>query len=250
LETGSGTSTVHSGKSFALSFRFSDQYRNALTDVSGVFVQIGIEDKNPQSAVLWGTRIAEIRNGTAKFSGLSISQPGPINLFLSVKSDQQTGRHLYISYDNSDKLPVGYTIDGRRRISSIRVSVVKDPNKPSSGPCLFVFSDAMCPYSLTEGDAESLYPLYRSRLSTARYLTLLSCASILEDWNVAFLPKQQSNLVDGFSIEYRAGIDAIWTSVSLPSIDWSHLELLGIKTLNASHKEIRRAYYKKSLLVH
>lgn len=250
METESGTPVIHAATSFVLSFRFLDQYRNALNDISGVFIQISIEDKNPQSAVLWGPRIAEIKNGTAILPGLSISQPGPINLFLSAKTDQILGRHQYMSYDREETPSVVYSIHGRRRITSIRISVEEDPQKPSSGPCLFVFKEAMCPYSLTERDAEVLHPLHRSRLPTQRYLELFSCASVFENWNVAVFPEKHSNLIDGFSIEYRTGIDAIWTSVSLPTIEWSHLELLGINTMSPSQKEVRRAYYKKSLLVY
>jgi len=271
LETENGGHLLVVGSPFTVTFRFSDQWRGSLSDLSSVFVQAGIDDKNPQGAVLWGQRTAEIINGTARFSRLTITQPGALSLYVSVQSNQKIGRHQFFTYGNSESDPVNL----RRRVGAVALSVIEDTSKPATAPCLFVFSEATCPAFLSEENVEALYPLQRSTVSPSRYLSMLLCAPVLQEWNVLHWTHQATGSVSSLVLEYRTGlyksivysvftpneyerymsrffmkgIDAIWTSIGLPTPDSPHLERLGIESSQPSPKEIRRAYYKKSLLV-
>ena len=54
-----------------------------------------------------------------------------------------------------------------------------------------------------------------------------------------------------FWVEYRQGIDSIWTGKGLPSPDQTPLQMLGLdEERNLTKKEVKRAYYRQSLLWH
>ena len=54
-----------------------------------------------------------------------------------------------------------------------------------------------------------------------------------------------------FWLEYRQGIDAIWTGQGLPSPNQTPYQMLGLNEgNNTTKKMIKKAYYRQSLLWH
>jgi hypothetical protein len=99
--------------------------------------------------------------------------------------------------------------------------------------------------------------------AASHYLQILSCTGVFHDWRVQLwshfnlLSADTSNstatapFFHHFFFEFKAGVESIWTGVDLPSADMVYEERLGILLgSQVTQKELRRAYYRKSLLVH
>jgi hypothetical protein len=75
---------------------------------------------------------------------------------------------------------------------------------------------------------------------------MLSCRSVYELWAVV-----SSTLPSGETyVQYRYGIDAIWTGKGLPREEMSYFERLDLPETVTDVKEVRRAYHRKSLQWH
>lgn len=110
-----------------------------------------------------------------------------------------------------------------------------------------------------ENSILSDYPRIRGYLNKELFYQTLSCLDTLMGWYVTV---QVNN--DGSSIlEYKSGIDSIWTGIGLPRMEMSYEERLGLDTIDSisgskdsssekgyNKKQLRRAYYKMSLQWH
>ena len=100
--------------------------------MTGEYLTLGINDRNPQGAVLWGNRLNVSTNGTVKFNRLIITQPGDVNLIVTHKSPNNEPRVL----------------------GTWKLSVQSDPEKKNGVYCLFVFQSGICPLNLNNLNEE------------------------------------------------------------------------------------------------
>jgi hypothetical protein len=85
-----------------------------------------------------------------------------------------------------------------------KLEVRNDPSITEASPFMLVFKNSFCS---VERDWIEYFPKTRSYLNSKYYLQNIYCQEKLRDWFVdAFL-----NVDGSMWIEYRVGIDAIWT---------------------------------------
>ena len=205
------------GKWFELTLQVYDQWGEAMV-TSGAVITVSINSNNKQGAVLWGIRSNTTVHGILHLHRLSVSLPGPVELKVV---------HEGVA------------------IALFQLAVKEDPNTISSLPCVDVFRHATCLRG-TELDVQSEFPRERGYLDSSMYMHVISCQAVLRTWyvNVVLLP-------DGCTwIEYKKGIDSIWTGAGFPKIEASPIDRLELSMLNTSTKNVKRAYYKKSLMWH
>lgn len=211
------------GRWFSLRLGLIDQNRVPMLD-SGVALSVNIDASNEQGAVLWGTRSNVSHAGVVHFSRLSISVPGPIQLSVIFR----------------DQL-----------IATFRMVVKRNPDQDVAAECIDTFRLQATPVGTSATAHSSMFPRERGLVYAASggdfatYLHMLLCTSTLQQWSVDVWPDPSGDVW----LEYRKGIDAIWTGDGFPTHDMSPEDRLGVKT-GASMKEVRRAYYRMSLLWH
>jgi len=194
-------------------------------------------------------------------NNLVISQSGPIELKVSIKD-----------INNSDR-------DGDKKLKLVEVFhliVQDDPILVNTAPCLYVLRTGFCPSGTPAGDWESEFPRIRSYIPSHHYLLNAFCsADTLQAWYVDAIMNPDGSLW----VEYRLGIDSIWTGIGMPRIEMNPEERLGLfdvsvdgsrvhqqvkkenvtnsksknkstKRSDRSNKALKRAYYRKSLQWH
>ena len=261
------------GTRFSLLFEVYDQYNqifNPSSLLSSPLIKISINENNHQGAALWGNRLnATNEKGLLLFQQLTISQPGPVHIILSDTSDViiPAGKVYHRSqYHQQQHQKI-------RVINSILVTVKENPRFVTIRPCLFVFLKSFCPMDLhhqAEEDYNSLFPMTRHFLPSSNYVANLQCFNE----SLALMRVSSYLNVDGSMwVEYRQGIDSIWTSIGLPTLEMAPTERLQLILPSSSsssstlHKEmmtkkeeaeeakktlklIKRAYYRSSLQWH
>ena len=227
------TGKVTAGKQFSVNFDIYDQWGSLyLDDIKNprYTFTVSINDNNEQGAILWGTRRNSSLHGALTFSTLVLSQPGQIEFKVNYKDSHQNQKH------NSTM------------IFLIRVKVYSDPDTVKVAPCVYLFKESLCPVGGFEDDWNNPFPRVTSYIPPKRYLDNLFCQDLVKSWHVDL-----NVLTDGSChATYRSGIDAIWTGIGLPRVEMTPSERLGLPAnlSNSSHREIKRAYYKKSLQWH
>ena len=207
-------------------------------NVDNVPYQVAINEGNEQGAVLWGIRQNKTACGVLHFSNLVVSQPGEVQV--KVVSRESAHANANIAFSTT---PVGSAATTTSAIlTTFVLHVHPDPNQGSvaTGLCLFPFKEGMTgatelPLSISKQKSgtelssgkiafdEAGPAVIRSYLPVQRYLRLLHCAATFDTWHVS-LHKGQA----GFWVEFRNGIDAIWTGKGLPRYEDTFEERLGL----------------------
>jgi hypothetical protein len=266
-----GAPEIVAGKRFSIVFEVYDQYYQLFTSPSSSsastssslahnpILKISINENNQQSAVIWGNRLnsTNLGSGLLSFHHLVISQPGKVEITISqLLTDEERNEetsHLH-------HRPI------RRRdhaivINSFQITIQEDPRMVLTRPCIYVFASSVCPSSILGEDYDSLFPMTRQYLSSSLYLANVQCFN-----ESLSLMRVTSYLQSDGSmwIEYRLGLDSIWTGIGLPTIEMAPTERLGllipsVDELKARDAEgekkkvlkvIKRAYYRASLQWH
>ena len=108
LEAENNEISVTAGQWFSLLVKCYDSFGVPLDDSNGDYLSIGIDEKNEQGAVMWGGILNSTQQGFVTFNRLVITQPGPVNIFIS-HSTPHTNR--------------------RRKINSFMLTVKPDSSK-------------------------------------------------------------------------------------------------------------------------
>jgi hypothetical protein len=202
-------------------------------EVAGKILSISLDEGNEQGAVLWGIRSNKTTCDTFHLASLVISQPGQVQVKIA-----------YASGSVADKEKLGPA--GGVALAMFYLNVLPDPAFGSStGLCTFIFREGMTgssqlPSSIAvvgrggadEDDGQIRHisagddagpAMIRSYIPSFHYLKVIYCANIMHKWHVSAF-----NTSHGFWIEYRNGVDAIWTGRGLPKYEQSFEERLGL----------------------
>jgi len=213
--------SITSGKRFSVHFYLYDQYGAFFCDTEKKHVfLVSLNTNNEQGAVLWGVRTNTSSSscGVLEFNSLIISQPGVVEFKVGYKiNEQQQEKNKKI---NSDL----------KILEIFTLYVNNDPTIIAYAPCIYVFKESFCPLTTQQQQNDWLkyFPKIRSFSSSQKYLQNLFCVAYLREWFVdAFL-----NADGSMWIEYRVGIDSIWTGIGLPRVEMSYGEKLGLSLLS------------------
>jgi hypothetical protein len=157
------------------------------------------------------------------------------------------------------------------------INVHDDPNSVYGSQlalkCVDIFTLATCEHVANGDDVyNNDFPKVKGYLTPEYYLYSLSCYKLL---NTSWHLDTFMNTNGHFWVEYRQGIDAIWTGQGLPSPDQTSYQMLGLDetknltkvslrtysltfthslthspTHSPTKKQVKRAYYRQSLLWH
>lgn len=275
---------ITAGRRFLVWFQVLDQWgRFFRDDLQEYMFSASINANNGQGAVLWGLRsnytsTAADAPGRLELNSLVISQPGPVEFRLSVRRFPSAAS---AAADATDPKRTSATPSPEplRVVQTFRLMVKEDPAVAETAPCMFVFLRAQCPSGTDAADWEAEFPRTRSYSPAAdNYMQNILCAGdVLQAWHV------NAYLMPGGSmwVEYRMGIDSIWTGIGMPKMEMGPEERLGLfdsyqrhvaaarassdaadgeksnkqskksrKQERLAQKELRRAYYRKSLQWH
>lgn len=238
VEDAGGGGGVTAGRRFRLTLELFDAYGVRFRGHSpsgegpegddGVSVRVSINDNNPQGAVLWGAKGNTTSTGVASFPALLVTQPGVVTVRVAV--------------------------GGGRAVFSFLLTVRPDERLRYAHHCMALFRQGVCPLASSNAaqeraDAENRFPVVRTALPLrSHYLLALTCRDVFATWFVSsFVSAAQTadntttstsrsgassgggvSLGPWLFFEYRAGIDAIWTGVGLPSSDQAPGARLGL----------------------
>jgi hypothetical protein len=205
----------------------SDGALNSRCRAGGMRYTVALDEGNSQGAVLWGIRANKTTCDGLHFSSLIISQPGEIQIKIMPST---TGDN--INARESDAFV--------RPLTVFYLKVLPDPDLGSSSAlCTFIFKEGMTGASqlpMTNNDAsgsdntlsrsaamDAGPSIIRSFVPTQRYLRLFYCSNTFAKWQVSVYPGQQ-----GFHVEFRNGIDSIWTGRGLPKYEQTYEQRLGL----------------------
>lgn len=238
---------ITSGKRFAVWFDVRDQWNepfDVLADsTSGSvspLIKISINEQNAQGAILWGYRLNTTHRGVLHYASLIVSQAGPIQVKLTTSSNVN---------------PASLTLQGQsgraskteKTLAVFQLQVHVDPVAQATAPCLYVLQQGVCPFdfnshqdggssaaeAVAAADHDRLFPFTRASFPTHTpanpllYLQNLYCADetrLLGRWGVRSYILADASL----HVEYRLGIDAIWTGVGLPRQEMAPAQKLGL----------------------
>lgn len=199
-------------------------------------VEIERSSVNDPGAVLFGARSNSSEEGSITFSRLMVSHPGPLQLKIT-SSLPGEGTPLTFLY-------------------KFLLQVSENPDMGTSNQCLFVFSSVQSPAFSTQMEVEEWKDLSATtvsgRLSPSLLMAVLGCLPVFASWAVTvhISPVVSSSQGVLIGVQYRAGIEAVWTGHGLPRAEMSPYERLGVPIGCDNLKQIRTAYYKKSLQWH
>lgn len=241
-----------------------DQWGGTIHSDSTTVVRTSIAVRGSNGAVVnaFG-RFNTSSDGIVHFSHLSFSGPGNLTLqfYIDGKDDQSVGA-------------AGANV--RVPLEAARVIVAETEHGAIIRRCRRVFSQLACPWpSGGEGGKEvsigggeggagsGAPPRHRQPPSvateavsavsggTAAAWYVMTCQQVLEEngINVAYVPSRGKEETLSALLWYHPGIEVLETGAGLPTRDQTAWERLGVDR-NASARELRRAYYRQSLLWH
>lgn len=211
------------GKLFSLRLELFDQWGQRLEFSSfedEVALSASINENNDQGAVLWGVRSNITRRGVLELNRLMISQPGRVSFKISANRGQES-------------------------IAVFSLTVKEDPASRNTGVCVALFKTLACASDMPEKDWVTYFPRIKGFVPSHHLFQVLECAETLAKWHVGVHPLPSGAVW----LEYRSGVDSIWTGLNLPRLEQSFESRLEVLP-GAKLKEVRRAYYKKSLQWH
>jgi hypothetical protein len=249
---------IVAGVRFSLLFEIYDQYNQLLTRAPHSaevvpLLKISINENNNQGAVLWGNRLnATNEKGFLLYENLIISKPGKLEVSVSIPSSEEERIIQQHGKNNRKSSP---RRSAHRVINSFFLTVKENPRFVHIRPCLYVFEDSFCPIDSSENDYNSLFPMTRHFLPSSFYMQNIHCFNeSLQSMRVqSFL-----NVDGSMWVEYKLGIDSIWTNIGLPSLEMAPTERLQLILPEREDGEdsrkiiklIKRAYYRSSLQWH
>lgn len=203
-----GSVEITAGQPFLLEMQLFDQWNQKLNrHDDNYLISVSINSNNPQGAVLWGVRSNRTYSGNAKLSRLVISQSGPVEL--------KVFYHEIEASTNRTSLVV---------LGLFRMNVHEDPSSISLQLCSFIFREGQCISATSSSDWLQSYPKFHAEFIPNYLYRLVSCADTFSAWNITL-----NTQPGGFSrIEYRRGMESIWTGIGLPSIEMSNMQKLGL----------------------
>ena len=257
---------ITAGKRFSIDFEVLDQWGVRFMDHHGesnqpeYYFSATLNSNNPQAAVLWGVRSNYSHMGVLHFDSLAISQPGRVEFKILVSyrggdsSGSSSGSGSSRSQEEVDG--TGRQREQRRAIEVFFVQVVEDESIVSLSSCMYVFRQSTCPSDSIEENWVADFPRIRSYAPSSTYMSNIFCSSLLQQWHV----DSWVNAGGDMWVEFRLGIDSIWTGLGLPRLEmdpWQRLEISHVRNNEEVMKKkkelmkiIRRAYYRKSLQWH
>eukprot|EP01038_Epipyxis_sp_PR26KG_P011455 gene11455-15346_t len=270
-----GEKGLTAGIRFSIWFQLFDQWGGKYEDKENdLLFSANINDNNIQGAVLWGIRTNTTHNNILQFNSLVISQPGPIDIKIEYYSRNK--RMMMDTYDEDypSKKSSKNKQNDVKVLDLYHLEVLENPKTIMATPCIYIFQQAICPIEIPESDWIEDFPRIRSYSSAKNYMRNILCSGeVLSSWYVdSYLIPDGSLWVD-----YRMGVDSIWTGIGMPRIEMSYEERLGVtasellmtplnhmkQSKNLSEKSgrradrerndmkvLRKAYYKKSLQWH
>lgn len=224
-----GGKDVIAGRRFTIIFELYDQYQQLyITTTSSThseeqpLFKISINENNAQGAILWGNRLNTSHSSTGflTYHHLVVSQPGRVEVRISQVNP------TFFSDSHRDRLAVsGSPANTVEVINSFHITIQEDPRMVGSRPCLYVFSHNICPVESVSEDYESLFPMTRHYLPSSYYLANIHCSN-----ESLAVMRVTSHLVSDGSmwIEYKLGLDSIWTGVGLPTVEMPPLQRLQV----------------------
>lgn len=234
-----------------------DQWGAMLHSDSSTVVRASVAVRGSNGAVVnaFG-RFNTSSDGIVHFSHLSFSGPGNLTL------------QFYI--DGIDNESIGAaTAYVRVPLEAARVVVAETEHGAIIRRCRSVFSQLACPWPLEGegGKASSIgggavgaedgapSPVATEAVSTvsggaAAAWYVMTCQQVLEENGiyVAYVPSRNKETLSAL-LWYHPGVEALETGAGLPTRDQTAWERLGVDR-HASARELRRAYYRQSLLWH
>lgn len=214
------------GKRFSLWLELLDQYGRRFSDPHQTHLfSASLNAANPQGALLWGIRSnysapaavsgggrggAVSEEGILQLNSLVISQPGPVDFRISVTIRTEPVTSIAGSAGSGGSKKGS---PGPQLVEVFHLNVAEDPVVASAAPCLYLLQRTQCPAGAnTPAEWESEFPRTRSfvRADGTHYLRNVYCAGQgLGDWHVG----TYLNADGGLWVEYRVGVDALWTGV-------------------------------------
>lgn len=256
---------VTAGRRFSLWFEVLDQWNqryfpSPTNSGSGRMIKISINENNANDAVLWGIRSNSTgKDGLLFYHSLIVSMAGQVEVKLTL-------------LPSLERIGSSSSSNVAKVIGSFQLLVHEDPIAQQIAPCLHLFNQGQCPAGIPAWVAESAFPMVRSRSPPSQYMANLLCYyhqendGGLQHWDI------KARLIhDGsLHVEYRLGIDSIWSGIGLPRPEMSPAERLGLFLSAADHdssssgdsnnssssnkkslaKRVKRAYYRSSLQWH
>lgn len=201
-------------------------------------------------------------DGLVHFSHLSFSGPGNLTL------------QFYIDENHNDSVGAA-SANVRVPLEAARVIVAETQHGAIIRRCRGVFSQLACPWTLGDeggnaastgegvrGTRHGAPPRHQQPSSVATEAVsmvsggaaaawyVMTCQQVLEENGiyVAYVPSRSKQTLSAL-LWYHPGIEALETGAGLPTRDQPVWERLGVDR-NASPRELRRAYYRQSLLWH
>lgn len=238
---------ILSGQFFSLTFEMVDQWGDVMTgsdDPIRVTIEVEKGHHSDHGAVLFGKKTNSSVNGQIIFSHLMVSQPGPIQLKITMEN--------LFSEQFEDKKDAPFRI----LLHKFLVDVSENPNMVVSNECLFIFNELQCPVAHSKNEVDSWLEqsslIVKGTVHPKRVFHVLSCMDVFASWAVEVHILPISSVISGdvIDVSHRAGIEAVWTGQGMPRAEMNSYERLDIPTGSKNLKQIRNAYHKKSLQWH
>eukprot|EP00752_Nemacystus_decipiens_P005158 g4681.t1 len=241
-----------------------DQWGARIQSDSSTVVRASVAVRGSNGAVVnaFG-RFNTSSDGIVHFSHLSFSGPGNLTL------------QFYIDGTDSDGIGAA-SADVRVPLEAARVVVAETEHGAIIRRCRSVFSYLACPWPLEAeggkaasirdgvGEARNIAQSQQQRQSSVATEAVstvsggasaawyvMSCQQVLEENGiyVAYVPSRSKETTLSALLWYHPGIEVLETGIGLPTRDQTAWERLGVDR-HASARELRRAYYRQSLLWH
>lgn len=212
-----------------------DQWGGGIPFDSSTVVRASVALRGSNGAVVNANgRFNTSSDGVVHFSHLSFSGPGNVTLQFSID-----GRGV-----------------GNVPLASAQVIVMETEHSAITRRCGRIFSVLACPSgngrdqeALARGSYFSTEVASIVSGGTAVVWYVLTCQNVLEENGVYVAYISGSTSALSAWLWYHPGMEALETGAGLPTRDQAAWEKLGVKR-DASPREVRRAYYRQSLLWH
>jgi hypothetical protein len=143
---------------------------------------------------------------------------------------------------------VAFKIAANRGVDSVAIfslDVKEDPATRNTAMCASFFRVLSTSIDTRESQWVSYFPRTKGYVESSMLFDALFCMDTFSKWHVNAIPHPSGTVW----FDYKTGIDAIWTGINLPRMEQPFEVRLDVTSV-AKIKDVRRAYYKKSLQWH